>query len=213
MARRRSRRKRLTGKQSYSNRSPVATKMITRMKYNDAISINPATNQCATHVFSANGLYDPDVSGVGGQPRGFDQLMALYDHFVAIGAKLDLYIGNSDNTSSMVVGIAVLDTSTASTSARYYMESAYVKSIIVQGGNQGARKLSLSVNPNKFLGRSHPLSDSQLKGSTSSNPTEGVFFHVFAYSPDTAIEPGDVNIDATVTYQAALIEPKIPNAS
>lgn len=213
MAQKTRRRRRLTGKQSYSNRSPVATKMITRLKYHDNIAINPAVNQCATHVFSCNGLFDPDISGVGHQPRGFDQLMALYDHFVGLGAKIRIHAGNADNTSAMVVGVAVLDTSTASTSVDYYMESGYVKTMIVKGGNEGAGTLSLAVNPNKFLGRSHPLSDSQLKGNTSANPAEGAFFHVFAYSPDTAIDAGDVNLSVDINYQVALIEPKIPNAS
>ena len=205
--------KRLTGNSSFSNRAPVATKMLTRMKYHDAISVNPGIGNVGAHVFSANGLYDPDITGVGHQPRGLDQILALYDHFVALGSKIHLKIDNSDNASSIVVGIAVLDTATASASVDYYMESGYVKSVICPGGNEGARTLSLKVNPNKFLGRSHPMSDSQLKGSSSANPTEGVYFHVFAFAPDTAIDAGDVNLSVDIEYAVAFIEPKIPPVS
>nr|AGA18419.1 hypothetical protein [uncultured marine virus] len=40
--------------------------------------------------FRANGMYDPEVSLGGHQPRGFDQAMALYGVFTVLGSKISV---------------------------------------------------------------------------------------------------------------------------
>ena len=66
----------------------------------------------ASYVFSANGLYDPNITGIGHQPRGFDQLMALYDHYVVIGVRAILTVHGSDTGNGTICGMYVKDNST-----------------------------------------------------------------------------------------------------
>lgn len=40
--------------------------------------------------FRANGMYDPEISVGGRQPRGFDQAMALYGTFTVLGSKISV---------------------------------------------------------------------------------------------------------------------------
>ena len=72
----------------HSFRSPVPLKMAATLLYSDQITLNPAAGTVSKHVFSANGLFDPNITGVGHQPRGFDQYMALYNHYTVIGARI-----------------------------------------------------------------------------------------------------------------------------
>lgn len=40
------------------------------------------------HDFAANGMYDPDITGVGHQPMGFDQLAAIYQRYRVNACKI-----------------------------------------------------------------------------------------------------------------------------
>jgi hypothetical protein len=72
--------------------------------------------------------------------------------------------------------------------------------------------LSTKCNIAKFLGRRDVMSDPELKGDSSRNPTEGVFYHVVAGDISSA-GAGDVDVLVTITYDVILHEPKIPTSS
>ena len=57
---------------------------VVRLKYVEFFSSNTGTAVPAVKYFSANGCYDPYISGTGHQPRGFDQWTAFYDHYCAL---------------------------------------------------------------------------------------------------------------------------------
>lgn len=197
-------------------RSPIATKMITKMRYQTTASLDAGNIGSAdAHVFTCNGLYDPDITGSGHQPRGFDQLMALYDHYVVLGAKITVIFAQQTDAvdAGNIVGITLKDTSTVSPYSNDYLEDGYNKySCTNARDGNGVTRLTYTVNPSKFLSRSKPLSDPQLKGSIAGNPDEQVFFHVFSGGMDGA-NGGLCNINVVIDYIVALIEPKNPAQS
>ena len=54
--------------------SPFPPKLWTTLTYSDALTLTVAVGQPAKHTFCANGLYDPNITGTGHQPRYFDTL-------------------------------------------------------------------------------------------------------------------------------------------
>jgi hypothetical protein len=66
-----------------------ATKRISNLTYYDyAQQISAAAGFCASRFFIANGLFDPDISGSGHQPMGFDQMMLLYTTYTVVRATI-----------------------------------------------------------------------------------------------------------------------------
>lgn len=61
------------------NRSlqPIANRYICKMKYGTTI----VTNATGQYVFNMNSLYDPDRTGIGHQPYGYDPLSNLYNRY------------------------------------------------------------------------------------------------------------------------------------
>lgn len=59
---------------------PIPNRYICKMKYATSI-VTDATGQ---YVFNLNSLFDPDRSGFGHQPYGFDPLAALYNRYRVI---------------------------------------------------------------------------------------------------------------------------------
>lgn len=208
------------GRRSYRRRirrplRSIPTKMKVAMNYQFQSSLDPGIGTASVYVVRANSMYDPDVSFSGHQPRTFDQLMALYDHFTVIASKIDVEFASADNTYDQTVGIGVLDTTVPKTNINDYLEHGYEKHKIVGLAGTGAnvKRIVMRCNPSKYLGRSHPLSDSQLKGSNSADCTEQVLYHIFAQTVNDSVNGGKVFFNAKVTYIAILSEPKIPTQS
>lgn len=182
------------------------------MKYADTLNMNPAAASADYYVFSANGLYNPNITGIGThQPRGYDQVMALYDHYVTIYAKIRVDFANL-SAVPLVVGIASSDTTT-SRSITGYMESRDVNYKILDavGGNSRAT-IQVGLSVAKFLGRSKILSDPECKGTSLSNPIEGAFFHLFCFAPDGS-DPSGCTAIASLEYTTMFIEPHQPPIS
>lgn len=177
-------------------------------KYGDIYNIaSGATGVSNAHVFSCNGLYDPDITGVGHQPRGFDQIMALYDHYTVIASKIKVqYWIRPAQTGQAAVGISVQDDNTVFTDYRDYMESPNNVTIQLSPDGDRSKTLVSQINPNKFLGRSKPLADSQLKGSSTGNPTEQCYFHVWVTS---STEATSVDAVVEIEYTAIMGEPRL----
>lgn len=192
---------------------PLGKKLKTNTRYFDkgfTLSLPPGNN--ANHVFCANGLYNPDITTTVGdhQPLGFDQMMLMFDHYTVIGARIRVDYWNKDPSNAVFVGISLNDDATPSLNPQVAIENGgcVYKQLSPFGAGVGARgSLTCKVNPAKWLGRSKPLADPDLKGNESSNPNESVFFSVFAC--DTGGDDATtVEFAATIEYTVVYTEPK-----
>lgn len=199
-----------------SQLSPMMNRFATKLKYVDqSIQLDPGMGgTAAVQVFSGNGLYDPNITLTGHQPRGFDQIMAMYDHCVAIGSKIKITAYNEETNVSVIFGVAVMDTATTSADVNDYLESGRVMyKVISKISNGNPTTVYARGSPKKILGISHPLASSELKNSTSSNPTEQFYYHVFVAPQDGSTNVGVTTITAEIEYLTVFIEPKIPTQS
>lgn len=189
-------------------KSPVPRTMMTKMKYVSSFAIDPALGVVGVRVFSTNGLYDPDITGVGHQPRGFDQLMALYDHYTVCGSKISVQFSPRNNsTIPQTVGVALRDNATAEVDILDYLEQGYVKSTSLSP-NSGYRSIiNYKCNPRRWLGYKDTRDADNLKGTASANPTEQAYWHVFT-EPIEGVDAQAVYCRATIEYILLLTEPK-----
>lgn len=187
-------------------RSPTPMRFPTKMIYVEQFTLDPGSGTLAGYVFSGNGLYDPNITGTGHQPRGFDQLMAMYDHYVVVGSKCNVKLAPSNQTPAICC-LAVQDGTGVSSDINNYLEhrlSRYTST----GSDMSSRSLTIASSPRTYLGRSKVLSDPELKGTASANPTEGYYFVVATEATDNAGDPGVFSCVATIEYSVVFIEPK-----
>lgn len=194
---------------SLSSNSVLPNKTKVTLRYAQKISLNSGIGLAATQVFSANGAYDPDISGVGHQPRGFDQYMTMYDHYQVIGSRIT--VAAVQPSVSGIVGIALRDTNVATPSYTDLMEERGTNSVYGILSTSGEHVgLDLSFSQKKFFGTSDI--DDKYQGSVAGNPQDGAFFHVWntAISDVVAMSTGYiVNIDYIIVFT----EPKNPPQS
>lgn len=77
--------------------SPFAPRYITKMKYSEAFTLSLANSY--TQVMNLNSLFDPNRTGIGHQPYGYDQLAALYNRYRVIGCS---YLVNCYNAGAPI---------------------------------------------------------------------------------------------------------------
>ena len=83
---------------------PFAQRYITSMKYSQTFTISSALG--AVQRFNLNNIYDPDRTGVGHQPYGYDQLGAIYNRYRVIACHWAINVYPS--TGTVPVRVAAL---------------------------------------------------------------------------------------------------------
>lgn len=207
VARRRRRPRRSLPLAGYPKRKMV------RLRYVDEITMDAGAAGIQKHTFSANGMYDTDITGVGHQPHGFDQMMLAYDHYTVLGAKCTVTFIPAVTTPVVpgYFGVFVDDDSTLNYGgAKDLLESAQGKGKIVLAGNTNDgnhKRVTRYFSAKKFFGKKYMVGAEGYRGSTSANPTEGAFFQIW-HAAIGGTDPGAVTMLVEIEFIAMLTEPK-----
>lgn len=176
-----------------------------------AVSLNPGIGGIPVfHYFSANGLYDPNVTGGGHQPLGFDQIMPMYDHYTVIASKITITFFNDDSSNKQIVGVRLSDNTSSGVAADVsnIQENGGGKYVwLNQKGNDGDMcTMTLGCSPKKYFAKS--LNDDTYKGGIGANPADQVYFQIWA-APFQSVDSGVIYFNVRIDYIAIFSEPKI----
>jgi hypothetical protein len=70
---------------------------VCRLRYCEFVKLDADAAGSAVavqHTFNANSVYDPNQSGTGHQPMGYDEMAAQYNHYVVLGSKITVHFDN-----------------------------------------------------------------------------------------------------------------------
>lgn len=197
-------------------RFPLPLKLKRELRYMESsIGLNPGVaGTAADYVFSANGLYDPNITGVGHQPLGFDNYMAMYEHYTVIGAKITVQFQNTETIYMAWAGIAARSGSGAIANGPQAVENGMcvVTPLNKADVSGDFRSLSYPLSIGKFMGRHNILAEDDFRGTSTANPNEEVYFHVIAF-PNNAQDIGQITAHVVIDYIAIFTEPKNINQS
>lgn len=204
----------LTTFNRYNNPVPKTWKLNLRY-FENALSINPGAGGGADeYVFSANGLYDPNVTGTGHQPLGFDQLMAMYNHYTVIASTITVMARNADSTYGQFLGVRLAGAVAESTDPQQIIENGRCTYRMLNQGGQSNDQATVSYgcNVSKFLGRPNILSEDDLRGTLTTNPAEEAYFKVFGFA-DQAVDGNQIIFAVQIDYVAIFTEPVLMTTS
>lgn len=195
-------------------KAPIPNKFAVKLRYADYHTIDPqVAGGAGVFVLSANGLYDPNITGTGHQPRGFDQWMTMFDHYTVIGSKLTVRFISVNNAEPLVVGINCKDSSQTYLNKNDYEEGRNVRTTLINSNvNEEHKQLSLTCSTKKFLGISHPLSSTTVRGGANGNPSEQAYYHIWG-APLSNNDAGSFKIQYWIDYLVVFTEPKQPSQS
>lgn len=180
------------------------------LSFTEVGQMTSGTVQAGSYVFSANGLYDPNITSTGAQPAGFDQMMVFYEHYTVLRAKIRVVYKNQSTTLFESVSLAARADPTPVTDIPTIMESgnAQYTKLAVNPATGCMKELSMSVDIAKFSGIPDLLDNSECRGSVASNPTEQTYFHVSVWNSETV---GTVTcfFELRIEYYVVFSEPRV----
>lgn len=193
--------------------SPVDPHKFVRMKFNDVTQgLDPAVGVNAIRVYRCNDLYDPDSTGLGAQPMGFDQWMIFYEHFTVLSSKITCtFLPNftQSTANQYICGIYTDSNSTSTAIPTAMMEQPGTRYGILTANAARPLILSKTFSTSTFFGKSRNdvLAESELKGTDVGSPSEQAFWHVFATAADTnLVDAAEVRVNISIEYFAYLSE-------
>ena len=192
----------------------IAQTIRTTHTYYEYATINPVVAQAGVYVFAANGLYDPNITGVGHQPAGFDQITQLYHEYLVVGSTIRITYTNADTNNCVNAGVFLCDYSTTSSDYRRYVESGNGK--WTQCGRLGEsdyiKTLTHSADMAKFSNQDIKNEDN-FAGSAASNPADTHYYHVVVWPSDGISDNGDVLINVEINYDVIWRDPALLEVS
>lgn len=195
----------------------LGNKIVTRLRYaiEEGVTITSTLGGYSELVYSLTNMYDPRVAIGGHQPRGFDQLMELFDHYLIIGAKAKIgFISTNEAATQQPATcfVAMVDDSAAISGRLAAVESRYSKQRYLTQDNR-EQTMVMNFSSKKFFARGKGLlNDKQLMGSIGSAPAENCFLHVGLQCHNTGATVV-ASILGYIDFICVLSEPKRPPVS
>jgi len=204
-----------TAQQVQLTQTPLwpASKLIHNQLYYDfQQSLTGTAGVPASRVYTANGVFDPDVTGTGHQVIGFDQIMVAYNHYTVIRSKITVtFLNNGD--APVRCGVYLNPDSAVLTDPVRIMENGLIKTVTCDAKSLAAgermKTVSIDCDVKKYFGKGKysELLEENYSGTSATNPPEQVYFTVFSMNPfDTTNTL--VAYDAVISYDVIYHEPR-----
>lgn len=174
-------------------------------KYAEFLTLNISGGGKASYLFSCNGMYDPNTTGTGHQPRYFDQYSALYDHYRVTGSKIKvtLYDHTLSSTGPTSRGLSMCvfidDDATPGLSNQYdEFEREGNVSTTTLANKSSARVLRKAWNAKRAFGVK--ANGDACEGTSGAQPVEQQFFVISVQAEPTDIVTLLVELEYNATW-------------
>lgn len=193
---------------------PFGEKFYTKLRYNEAhrFAAQGNLNFATSYKYRLNGIYDPNFTGIGHQPMGYDELSSIYKKATVVGARITVAF-ITDSTEPCVCGIRVIEgTEAAIVDKKKAIENGDSKwrYMNTNDGGRNIQKFSKRVNVKKHFGLANIVGNDDFTLGINQNPATDVqlLAELWVAPVDPAQAHGAVLADITIEYAVVFTEPK-----
>jgi hypothetical protein len=185
---------------------------VTTLVYEDTESIT-STNNYASYIYRGNSVYDPDYSGAGHQPTGFDNLAALYARYRVLSSDIVVSALNNIGTTPAVAVIVPNTEILTYTNANEFKESLRArKTTAIPVAGYGTRTVRHRCSSGAILGLN--MTETFNEGTASAintNPAHIWYWNVVAVNMLTV--GVNLTIDVRIKYRVEFFDKINPGLS
>lgn len=171
---------------------PVAQRYICKMKYAEQIT----TSGLGAYAFNLNSIFDPNRSGVGHQPYGFDTLSTMYNRYrvIAVGWRCTMPAA-TDGVNQFLAAFPANEVVTF-TDLGACIENPRVKYIEQGTAGSEIRRLTGKSYLPSLVGRTRAqyMADDRYQADVTSSPLELAVLNLFTSAANGVPRPSSVNI-------------------
>ncbi len=190
-------------------KTPWPTRTVTRLDYTDQLDIVCTSGVLSVYTFNSNGLYDPDQTGTGHQPLGFDQYAAQYNRYRVLKMDYLVVFGNpAVSYSSYRCTVAHVNGSTVPSNPAIFEVPYSSQGAVSTYGPplrlRGSFNLTkLNSDPQKYR------VDDRYSALVTGNPTEVMYCHLGIMPNATAT----IRVHVKFVYHVEFYDIETPGAS
>jgi len=191
---------------------PVRKYVKGQLYYEPNIGITTSIGSQGIYNFSANGIYDPNRTGTGHQPLGFDQMMLMYEQFCVIRSHIKVTFLATDEPCRVAIMLSP-DTNPAPSISAVMENGLMITTSLIgssaESGTHRMKTLQLACDIPKYFGKAYQsiLADPLQSGTVAADPGEQVYFQIVVWDPYGA-QSTSVALDVTISYDVMYWEPK-----
>lgn len=178
---------RQSGYTSWGHQQPLSQRLRTTLCYVEKITL--ASLPSFDYQFRLNSLFDLNLTGTGHQPKGFDQLAALYGRYRVYSAKYRLTFAQTSNSIPLYCGAAPTNTLTGFTDITDHAETPFCKYIVAVNSNPlPIGNFTGRVDLAELNGKTRIAyaSDDTTQALVSASPSEQLNLHIMVQSLDNS---------------------------
>lgn len=175
-----------------------------RLRYCEYAPLDPgAAGIASAYVWRANGIYDPNYTGAGGQPLGRDELDVLYSKYCVVSSRCRAMFTPRTAASDPPAQVGIALSSSAG------LTTTSISTILTQQRTSWAQlpydKSQTRICTQNFNARSFfnvkDIKDntSRIGAAMSTNPTDQAFFVVFA-GCEGGSDTGAIDVLVVIDY-------------
>lgn len=183
----------------------VPDRALTKLVFPDARGLTSTAGAIETYVYSGNDVFDPNYTGVGGQPTGYDKWISFYRFYKVYASKIQLIFHNvialGTQGASFYCGvIANQDPSLAVATVPEMASLPYTKMRIFHVG-AGACKISNYMTTEKIYGLNKKAVevDTSYAALVTGSPTSEWYWNIVVQTGDMATTAA-VQVSVRITY-------------
>jgi hypothetical protein len=124
--------------------------IITKLRYCTNMILSATAGGSAITVFSANSIFDPDVTNTGHQPMYHDQYAAIYKNYAVLGSRIQVEFINNNSSTGVIGSITGDSNSTIPTSVDNRSEQSNSVSVACEPASRHV--LFMNYSPEKNMG-------------------------------------------------------------
>lgn len=174
------------------------------LRYTERVLLGSTTGLLASYQYRLNSAFDPNFTGAGHQPSGFDQWASFYNHYAVESCRYQVDVA-SENGFPYMFGTYLSDDSVTPTTASSLTESGGVTAL--KNAQNNMHLFEGSVKMSEFFNRGDVATDSALRADVGANPTDAAFLTVWAQPADQT-STAEAYALVTLIMRARFMEPK-----
>lgn len=167
-----------------------------------------AVNTGVYAAFSLIDLNDPDKTGVGLQPVGYDQWGQMYSRFKVTGFKVELQYVNRNDTDEVLVGWFIHNSLAPTSSVQAWPAQRYAAARLLQASSGGNSTTTMTVSIPIWdvmsITKQQYMDELDFTQVSGAGPTKQAYISVFAQGFGTV---ASVRFDYKMKYTVELSDP------
>lgn len=165
----------------------IADRIRIKLKYNTYVSLAGTLGVPFSQIYQ-NSLNDPDLTGSGQQPLGFDQWSNFYSKYRVNGMAISIQGGNTNSNTPLLFSVYPALTSSLPSTPDAVFSQPYSKTVSVPQAS-GNSKVTIKnyMSTKKIYGYTNIDQEDDFTADYNANPVNLWYFIVYGYSSNSSI--------------------------